>query len=400
MTPWLITALTVLAAIFILWQYRLARRETETFRAEAKRRMDELSALGFSQERVGRRVAAMGEASLEAMLVCRSDHTVIYLNPVAESLFGQLSDANRSLIAITRHHEIDNLATEALALNNASPGGYAELDRQLLFNGHVLRARAATYDGGAIIALTDVSELQRLGRARRDFIANISHELRTPLTAIRLLTDTLKGPAGRKPDVAMNLIDKITVETEALSQLAQELLDLSAIESGQAMIKMLPLPLKPVIEAPVARLAELAATKKLSVSVEVGDDLRALMDAAQVERVVLNLLHNAIKFTPAEGCIRLNALPVNDKGSDGEWLQVGITDTGPGIAPDDLPRIFERFYRADRARSRDTGGTGLGLAIAKHIVTAHGGKIWAESEGVPGRGSTFYFTLPVADRPA
>lgn len=392
--PWIIAILAVAAAVFSWWRYRLARREAEAFRAEAKQRMDELTALGFSHDRVGRRVAAMGEASLEAMLVCKADHTVIYLNPVAESLFGKLSESNRSLIAVTRHHEIDNLATDALAMTDASPTGYAELDRQLLFNGHVLRARAATYDGGVVIALTDVSELQRLGRARRDFIANISHELRTPLTAIRLLTDTLKSPAGREPEVAMNLVDKITVETEALSQLAQELLDLSAIESGQAMIKMLPLPLKPVMEAPVTRLAELAAAKKLTVVVEAPDDMQALMDAAQVERVVLNLLHNAIKFTPPEGLIRLSAARFPDKAAEGEWLQVSISDTGPGIAPDDLPRIFERFYRADRARSRDSGGTGLGLAIAKHIVAAHGGKIWAESEGVPGRGATFYFTLP------
>jgi len=389
--PWSVAALFAIAAVAAFVLYRRARQDAETFRAEARQRLAELASLGYSENKVGRRVAAMGEASLEALLVCKADHTVVYLSPTAESLFGKPPNSNPSLIVVTRNHELDKLAADALA-------GSDDLDRQILVGGRAFRARAATYEGGVVMALTDVSELQRLGRARRDFIANISHELRTPLTAIRLLSDTLKSPAGQKPEVAISLVDKITVETEALSQLTQELLDLSAIESGQAMIKLRPLPLKEAIEAPVKRLAELAARKGQTVTVDVPESVIALMDEPQVERAVLNLLHNAIKFTPEGGHIRLRAEVVTHP-RDGAWVQVEIADSGPGIAPDDLPRIFERFYRADRSRPRE-GGTGLGLAIAKHIVEAHSGRIWAETKAAPDHGAIFRFTLPAADRPA
>ncbi len=393
MLPWILAIFFAVAAVWVYVQYRYAREQAEAFRIEAKKRMQELASLGYSENKVGRRVGAVGDASMDAIVIFKSDHTVIYLNPAAETMFGKLPDTTLSLIAITRHHELDRLATDALT-------GGEDLDRQLFINGRTYRARAATFEGGAVICLIDVSELQRLGRARRDFIANISHELRTPLTAIRLLTDTLKSPAGRDPEVAASLVDKITIETDALSQLAQELLDLSAIESGQIVMKMVPTSLKPVVIVSVERLAELAARKKLTVTMGIADDMRVLADAEQIGRVVMNLLHNAIKFTPEGERIQLRAETVDSptdrrtgKPMEGRWVQVEVMDTGAGIARDDLPRIFERFYRADRARA--PGGTGLGLAIAKHIVEAHGGCIWAESEGL-GRGATFRFLLPAA----
>lgn len=389
---WLLTLLAFGLTAWSYFQYRRAYDQTEIFRAEAKQRMQELASLGYSEDKVGRRVAAVGDAVLDVLLIFKTDHTLIYQNPVAESLFGKMPESTRSLIALTRHHEIDQLAADVLA-------GHDDLDRQVFIGGRAFRARAAAFAGGGVICLTDVSELQRLGRARRDFIGNISHELRTPLTAIRLLTDTLQSPAGQNPAAAQTLINKITVETEALSHLAQELLDLSAIESGQVWMKLVTTPLKPVLLGPVERLAELAARQQVAVEVEVADDLEALMDESQIERAVLNLLHNALKFTPEKGRIGLRAevaaRPIDQRSGkplEGQWLQVEVTDTGSGIDRDDLPRIFERFYRADRSRS--SGGTGLGLAIAKHIVEAHGGCLWAESAGL-GRGATFKFLLPV-----
>jgi two-component system, OmpR family, phosphate regulon sensor histidine kinase PhoR len=388
---WLVAALGLVLAAWFYWQARRANQQMEVFREEASQRMRELASLGYSEDKVGRRVAAIGEASRDALVIFKTDHTVIYINPMAEELFGTLPPTTHSLIGLTRQHEIDKLAADALA-------GQDDLDRQLFMSGRTFRARAATFAGGAVICLSDVSELQRLGRARRDFIANISHELRTPLTGIRLLTDTLKSPAGQNAEVARSLVDKITVETEALSQLAQELLDLSAIESGQVMMKMMPAPLKPVIDEPVERLAELATRKRLTVTVDVPETLKALMDEAQLGRVILNLLHNAIKFTPEGGQIGIRAeaaaMPIDRRTSkqmEGQWLQVEVRDSGRGIDRDDLPRIFERFFRADRSRA--SIGTGLGLAIAKHIVEAHGGCIWAESEGL-GRGATFKFLVP------
>ncbi|MEK7275879.1 MAG: ATP-binding protein [Chloroflexota bacterium] len=376
---WLLTALFALLALAAYLLYRRERSEADSFRAESRRRIAELAALGYNKDRVGPRVIAMGQASRDVLLVCKTDYSVIYLNPAAELMFGSLRPDAGSLIAVTRHNEICDLAADALA-------GRDDLDRQIFVNGKAYRARAATYEDGVALALTDVSELQRLGRARRDFIANISHELRTPLTAIRLLTDTLKSPAGQKPGVAPTLIDKITVETESLSQLAQELLDLATIESGQAAIKLIAAPVKPVVDATVHRLAELAARKQQTITIDAPDDLSALMDAEQIGRVTLNLLHNAIKFAPAGGRIELKA----QSADDGKDIVVQISDNGPGVDPDDLSRIFERFYRADSSRA--SGGTGLGLAIAKHIVEAHGGRIWAES--ARGEGAKFRFTLP------
>src|SRR3990172_9422164 len=341
MLPWVLAIIFAVAAVWVYVQYRYAREQAEAFRIEAKKRMQELASLGYSENKVGRRVGAVGEASMDAIIIFKSDHTVIYLNPAAEAMFGKIPDTSPSLIAITRHHELDKLATDALM-------GNEDLDRQLFINGRTYRARAAIYSGGAVICLIDVSELQRLGRARRDFIANISHELRTPLTAIRLLTDTLKSPAGRDPEVAASLVDKITIETDALSQLAQELFDLSAIESGQIVMKMVPTSLKPVVIVSVERLAELAARKKLTVTMGIAYDMRVLADAEQIGRVVMNLLHNAIKFTPEGERIQLRAETVDSptdrrtgKPMEGRWVQVEVMDTGAGIARDDLPRIFE-----------------------------------------------------------
>ncbi len=402
---WFLTALFALLALWAFLLYRRERSEADSFRAESRRRIEELAALGYNKDRVGPRVIAMGQASRDVLLVCKTDYSVIYLNPAAELMFGSLRPEAGSLIAVTRHNEICDLAADALA-------GRDDLDRQIFVNGKAYRARAARYEDGVALALTDVSELQRLGRARRDFIANISHELRTPLTAIRLLTDTLKSPAGQKPDLTLTLIDKVTVETESLSQLAQELLDLATIESGQAAIKLIAAPVKPVVDATVYRLAELAARKQQTITIDAPDDLSALMDAEQIGRVTLNLLHNAIKFTPEEGRITVKAFRSDDRSNDRsddfsrqlkatevatteQILIVEIADTGPGIDADDLPRIFERFYRADSSRA--SGGTGLGLAIAKHIVEAHGGRIWAENG--TGQGAIFRFTLPSTNPP-
>lgn len=366
---------------FALW--RQTRRQLDAAQSTAA---DLRSALqnGSSHEgQVSERLAALGAAAEEALLICKLDRTVIYLNAAAEALFGNPGAVDHpSLIVLTRRHELDRLAAEALA-------GHELDDRLFALHGRTFRARAVAFPGGVAIAITDVSELQRLGRARRDFVANISHELRTPLTSIRLLTDTLRSPAGQELAVAKELVSKIIVETDALSQLAQELLDLSAIESGQAVLRMVAEPVRPVLAAAVARLAEFAARKQHAVALHADDSLQALMDRPQVERVVINLLHNAIKFTGEGGSITLGASTADDSG--GEWTIIEVADSGQGIAADDLPRIFERFYRADGSRS--SGGTGLGLAIAKHIVEAHGGRIWAESGGI-GRGSRFKLLLP------
>jgi two-component system, OmpR family, phosphate regulon sensor histidine kinase PhoR len=247
------------------------------------------------------------------------------------------------------------------------------------------------------LAIHDVTELQRLSRARRDFVTNISHELRTPLASLQLLTDTLLNGALDDRDMAFNLVNKIVAQLDTLNQLAQELLDLSLIESGQAPLKLDAYPLRIIVQAQVNQLLPQAERKNLNLKVDIPEDINVLADETMIGRVITNLIHNGIKFTETGGITvsaqRLNGTTSSDEGSTAEdWIMISVSDTGIGIPPDEISRIFERFYKIDRARNRKQAGTGLGLAIAKHIVEAHGGRIWAESNGKTG--TIFHFTLP------
>jgi two-component system phosphate regulon sensor histidine kinase PhoR len=222
---------------------------------------------------------------------------------------------------------------------------------------------------------------------RRDFISNVSHELRTPLASLRALTETLQDGALEDPQAAHRFIARIQTEVDALSQMAAELLELTRIESGQVPLEFTTVAPKTLIESAVDRMRAQTERAGLSLQVEIPptlSDVRA--DIRRLEQVLVNLIHNSVKFTSPGGTVTLFA------AVELGFVRFAVRDTGVGIPADDLLRIFERFYRVDRSRSG--GGTGLGLSIARHIVEAHGGKIWAESE--EGRGSTFYFTIPVA----
>jgi two-component system phosphate regulon sensor histidine kinase PhoR len=220
---------------------------------------------------------------------------------------------------------------------------------------------------------------------RRDFISNISHELRTPLAGLKALVDTLHGGAIKDPPAAKRFLKRMDSEVDSLTQLVQELLELSRVESGQAPLLKEPTPALDVIVPPSDRLRPQAERAGLEFAVVLPSQLPLVIaDAERMQMVVTNLVHNAVKFTPPGGKVTVSA------ESDGPEVLFSVSDTGVGIPAEDLPRIFERFYKADRARSG--GGTGLGLAIAKHVIEGHGGRIWAES--TEGQGSTFFFTLP------
>ncbi len=252
------------------------------------------------------------------------------------------------------------------------------------------------------IVIEDFTELRRLERARRDFIANISHELRTPLASVRLLAETLEEAIDTDPEQAQAFVEKIENEVHHLTDLVTELLDLSRIESGQTPMSIEPVEAELLVREVMARMLPQAQRHRVQLRTEIeqGKTLVAA-DSKQIARVLVNLLHNAIKFTPSGGAVVI-----------GTYLQSGgnaqvffVRDTGAGISPEDLPRIFERFYKVNRARSKADfnkpgslggGGSGLGLAIARHVVEAHGGRIKAES--TLGQGSTFTFTLPVTHR--
>lgn len=240
------------------------------------------------------------------------------------------------------------------------------------------------------LAIQDISELVSLNRSRRDLVANISHELRTPITRIRLIIDSLFLDADKpKRKASIQSLKEIAMETDALLWLAQELLDLSMIESGQKILRMVPMPLKQIIDEASERFEAQAEMKDLTIVSHVPAKLGALCDADQLKRALGNLIHNAIKWSPAHDAITITAIERTEE------IVVSVFDNGPGVHDDLRERIFERFYQGDASRSGDEG-TGLGLAICKHIVEAHGGSIWAEGNS-QGRGGRFSLTLLKAD---
>ncbi len=241
---------------------------------------------------------------------------------------------------------------------------------------------------GYLVMLQDLTQIHRLQTVRQDFISNVSHELRTPLASLRALAETLRDSALDDPPAAAHFLDRMEIEVDALTQMVEELLELSRIESGQVPLRLNPVLPNAAIAPAVERLRAQAERSQLTLQVDVARDMPlVLIDAGRIHQVVTNIVHNAIKFTPAEGTVIIGAT------FDATKVTVTVTDTGTGIGVNDLPRIFERFYKTDRSRA--VGGTGLGLAIAKHIVQTHGGRIWATS--LEGKGSTFHFTLPRAE---
>jgi two-component system phosphate regulon sensor histidine kinase PhoR len=258
-----------------------------------------------------------------------------------------------------------------------------------------------------VLTIEDMTRLRHLETVRRDFVANVSHELRTPLASVKLMAETLQHAIEHDPEAARTFAQRIEAEVDSLAQLVNELLELSRIESGRTPLRLVPTDICEVVADTVTRAHNLAEHQGVLLTLAWEDASQtcppaalplALADGPRIGQVLLNLIHNAIKFTPKGGTITVGA---ERSADEPEMLTLWVRDSGVGISEDDLPRIFERFYKVDRARTRGqagfsnaSGGTGLGLAIARHLVEGHGGRIWAESK--PGRGSTFSFTLPIA----
>ncbi|MDR3709025.1 MAG: ATP-binding protein [Capsulimonadaceae bacterium] len=240
-------------------------------------------------------------------------------------------------------------------------------------------------DQPAFIAiLRDRTDLRRLELVRRDFVANVSHELRTPLSSVKAMAETLIDGALHDPDVAQHFLETIIRESDRLVRLSADLLDLSRVESRP--VTKTPNDLGELAIEVSGRLAAQAREAGIALTVDVNPPLVATCDSDEIAQVLVNLLDNAIKYTTRGGSVTVRA-----EEDNGEII-LAISDTGIGILRQDLPRLFERFYRADKARSRASGGTGLGLAIVKHIVERHGGRVWVESEY--NKGSTFFFAVP------
>ena len=256
----------------------------------------------------------------------------------------------------------------------------------------VVRARRSPA-AGVWIVLDDVTELRRLQRIRAEFVDNLSHELRTPIATVRLLAETLTRELDDviASDRARDMVAKIDIETGHLAQMVTELLDLTKIEQGAAPLYLDDVDMDEVVRASLERLTLFAERQGVTLVAEVpADPIWIRGDDDRLEQVLVNLLHNAVKFSPEGARVLAGAEVV-----DGECV-VSVEDRGSGIPRADLDRVFERFYKVDKARVRGKGGTGLGLAIARHIVEAHGGRIWVES--VEGKGSTFRFAIPLRDQ--
>jgi two-component system phosphate regulon sensor histidine kinase PhoR len=248
------------------------------------------------------------------------------------------------------------------------------------------------HTSGSLLLVQDLTRVRRLETVRRDFVSNLSHELRTPLASLKALTETLQDGALDDPPAARRFIDQIQIETDAMTQMATELLELSRIESGRLTLDLKPASAFDLLSSASERMQLQTERAGLSLRVECADDLpKVNIDSQRLEQVLVNLIHNAVKFTKLGGEVVLEAEAGNGEAPYEDVIRFAVRDTGIGIPAEDVSRIFERFYRVDK--SRTGSGTGLGLSIAKHIVEAHNGKIWAES--IEGRGSTFFFSIPL-----
>lgn len=327
---------------------------------------------------------AISSVAYDLVFVLNEEGLVIAMNRAAEKLFGVRNPIGEQLIAILDAPDLGELVERAGQEDE-------DLETQLLIEKRYYRARTKPikYSETQLfigVALQDITDLVRLNRARRDMVANISHELRTPIANIRMIIEGLFYDDDRpKRKASISSLRSIQRETDALLWLVQELLDLSMIESGQAIMKLYPNRLLDLVNDTVDRLKDQLAQKELKIVLHIPAKIEVLCDWEQTRRVLLNLVHNAIKWSPQRGAISIQASQHADE------VTISILDNGRGVPDDQRERIFERFYQVDTARSGNEG-SGLGLAICKHIVEAHGGKIWAEGNSTGG-GGRFFFTL-------
>jgi two-component system phosphate regulon sensor histidine kinase PhoR len=342
------------------------------------------------------RLEALLAASADALVALDADGAIRYLNRAALALFGDVT--GRQLMEVARSPELTALLRAALATRadqEADVGRTDGLTELVYLDGRDmwLQTTASPIAGGGgwalLVALRDVTEIRRLESTRRDFVANVSHELRTPLAGIKAVVETLRDGALDDREAADDFLVQVDREVDRLVQLVEELLQLARIESGAA-VEMSTIASAELLDDCVHRFRAQADRAGVELRLVQPESLPSIWgNPSQLSQALGNLVHNALKFTPAGGEVTVT-------GEDlGGRLRIVVADTGTGIDPADLPRVFERFYVADRAR-RGGGGTGLGLAIVKHVVRVHQGTVEAQSQ--LGRGATFTILLPAEDR--
>lgn len=331
-------------------------------------------------------LAALFDQSSDGIVLIDPEGTVLSLNRAARLLLAGVREnpVGRPYGEVLRDYELNDLV--ARVLEGASPlGRFVELGRPR----RTVQAEASLLQGPdrplVALILRDITELRRTETIRRDFVANVSHDLRTPIAALRALVETLLDGALADPMVAQDFLRRIATEVDHLARLVDQLLELTKAESGQLQLARVPTDLVELARATLRRFEPRAATRGIVFALEAAPDLPPVpCDPDRIGQVLANLLDNALKFTPPGGRVTVEI------AADDERAIVRVRDTGPGIPADELDRVFERFFKGDRART--TTGSGLGLAIVKHLVQLHGGTVWAESP--PGSGAIVGFTLP------
>ncbi len=339
----------------------------------------QLTAAETERDRLQTSLASMSEG----VMVTDPDGRIRFANPAFQALFGVEGPvAGKLPLEVTRQP----LLAELLA---ATSHGRLPVSRNLeLPDGRTLTLSSAglVEGGGAVVVVGDITEATRLAAVRRDFVANASHELKTPVAAIRACAETLRDGALGDPEVASRFVASIVDQCRSLERLIGDLLTLSRLEGAAPAPARQPVDLEAILRAAVQAVAAQARARQVDLAVEAAPTSPVSGDGGELERMLANLLDNAVQYNRPGGEV------VARLGQEGDQVVVEIADTGIGIPPQALPRIFERFYRVDVGRSRAAGGTGLGLAIVKHVAQAHGGRVEVESR--PGVGSTFRVRLP------
>ncbi|HTX75292.1 MAG TPA: ATP-binding protein [Terracidiphilus sp.] len=339
----------------------------------------------FAELENGRQeLAAMLDSMQEAVVAVTAEGHVRWSNSVMQRMAGMQVRVGRPLAHSMRDPDLLACIKSALETGEVRSGRASSLAP-----GRIFEVNAAPLpSGGALAVLHDVTRIEAAERSRRDFIANVSHELRTPLTSIQGYVDTLLEEPRPNPETGREFLGVIQKSARRMNRLTEDLLALAGVESPDYKLALQPTRARALLDDAIESLGGIVADAGLELESAGAPDAQVLADPDAMNQVFGNLIENAIKYGRAGGKLRLGARNVEDT------VEFWVQDFGPGVASEHIERIFERFYRVDKARSREMGGTGLGLAIVQHIVQAHGGTVRAESE--LGSGATFFFTLPRA----